>query len=442
MSDPAPGADAPQPTTRLDQTAVSRVLEMARPVAERLTDAGHRAYVVGGLVRDLHLGGQPPHDIDITTDAQPADIKAAVAPIADDVWSQGERFGTIGCRLDGIDFEITTHRSEAYDPSSRKPAVTFSTAISSDLSRRDFTVNAMAIDVVTGLLVDPFNGAADLERRVLRTPVDARISFSDDPLRVLRAARFMARLGLVPDPGLETAATDLAHRLSIVSSERVRDEFEKLLAAERPGVGIGFLARVGALDRLFEGVDHEGLDVAVLADSIDAVPAAFGADRVLARRCVFFGRGVGFGDAEAIVECLRRLRYSRSDQRRTASLGLATAIWVSASRPRDAEARRVVAQAGDDWPSAAACVAAVADDQSAKSLVDAVERLARREDLTRLGPELSGAQVMKLLGLPGGPEVGAVLDELRRWRLDEGEHEVAELERRVLAWFEAAETDL
>ncbi|MCB0991543.1 MAG: hypothetical protein KDB16_11225, partial [Acidimicrobiales bacterium] len=116
MSDPAPGADAPQPTTRLDQTAVSRVLEMARPVAERLTDAGHRAYVVGGLVRDLHLGGQPPHDIDITTDAQPADIKAAVAPIADDVWSQGERFGTIGCRLDGIDFEITTHRSEAYDP--------------------------------------------------------------------------------------------------------------------------------------------------------------------------------------------------------------------------------------------------------------------------------------------------------------------------------------
>lgn len=174
------------------------VLDQVRPLAEAFTAADRPLYLVGGVVRDLLLGRDRPAgaDIDLCTPALPAEIKQIVSPLAEAVWTQGERFGTIGLRHRGQDYEITTFRSEAYEPDSRKPEVAFGDTIEVDLSRRDFTVNAMALALPEPVLVDPHNGAADLAAGVLRTPLAAEVSFTDDPLRMLRAARFIAGYGL------------------------------------------------------------------------------------------------------------------------------------------------------------------------------------------------------------------------------------------------------
>lgn len=437
---PPPDSDRSESKSHfeLDRAAVDAVVERARPIASQLIASGHRVYVVGGLVRDLHLGGGPSTDIDMTTDAEPAQIKAAVAPVADDVWSQGERFGTIGCRRHGVDFEITTHRSDAYDPDSRKPVVSFSTAISSDLSRRDFTVNAMAIDVETGELVDPFHGAADLDRRVLRTPVDPRISFSDDPLRVLRAARFIARYGLVPDDQLIDAAAALAHRLEIVSDERVRDEFEKLLAAEAPGEGIVFLYRVGALGRVADVASAEAAgELAEAIDAVGEVEDGGPAQRTLARRAAFMALALGTRSRVEVEQRLHSLRYSKAEQRRTARVIEALELLEAAEAIDDPLARRVASIAGTDWPAVVGSGFVVATPERAEVLRRSLLRLGESEDLTQLRPELSGDQVMKILGLVGGAEVGEAMAVLLEWRLDEGEHEQGELAERLVSWFAA-----
>ena len=227
------------------------VLERTTPLAERFAASGHRLYLVGGVVRDLLLGRDMSsgRDIDLTTDALPAQTKALVKDWADSVWSQGERFGTIGCRADGWDYEITTHRAEAYDPDSRKPTVEFSDAVEADLSRRDFTVNAMALALPEPVLIDPFGGADDLAAGRLRTPLAPEVSFSDDPLRMLRAARFIAGYGLEPVPELTAAVDAMAARLDIVSAERIRDEFDKLMVVDDPSTGLWFLVESGLTDR-------------------------------------------------------------------------------------------------------------------------------------------------------------------------------------------------
>ena len=227
------------------------VLDRAAPLAERFAAEGFTLYLVGGVVRDLLLGKDLTggRDIDLTTDARPADTKRLVQGWADSVWSQGERFGTIGCRADGWDYEITTHRAEAYTPDSRKPDVVFADAVEADLSRRDFTVNAMALALPEPQLIDPFGGAVDLAQGLLRTPLAPEESFSDDPLRMLRAARFIAGYGLTPDPALVAAVETMAERLSIVSAERIRDEFDKLIVVPDPAAGLWFLVETGLVDQ-------------------------------------------------------------------------------------------------------------------------------------------------------------------------------------------------
>ena len=227
------------------------VLERTAPLAERFAASGYKLYLVGGVVRDLLLGRDMSdgRDIDMTTDALPAETKRLVKGWADSVWSQGERFGTIGCQKDGWTFEITTHRAEAYDPESRKPEVVFSGVIDADLSRRDFTVNAMALSLPDPVLIDPFGGAEDLAAGRLRTPLSPEESFSDDPLRMLRAARFLSGYGLTPDDDLRAAATSMCERLSIVSAERIRDEFDKLMVVDDPTPGLWFLADTGLMDQ-------------------------------------------------------------------------------------------------------------------------------------------------------------------------------------------------
>ena len=192
------------------------------PVSERFAAAGHRLYLVGGLVRDSLMGLAPTTDHDLTTDATPDQVRRLMEGVADAVWLQGERFGTVGIRVGDLIMEITTHRAESYVGDSRKPVVRFSTDLHEDLGRRDFTVNAMAVDVVDGKLHDPFDGRADLAAGILRTPLSPEESFGDDPLRMLRAARFHARYDLVPVDGLVEVARSLADRIGIVSGERIR----------------------------------------------------------------------------------------------------------------------------------------------------------------------------------------------------------------------------
>ncbi len=230
------------------------VLADLAPLADRFAAAGHRLYLVGGVVRDLMAGRElGAHvDLDLTTDAHPPQIKQVLAGWADALWTQGERFGTIGARKADREYEITTHRAEVYTSDSRKPDVSFAEAIESDLSRRDFTVNAMALEVTsdTPALVDPFGGAIDLlvERR-LRTPLAPEISFSDDPLRMLRAARFIAGYALEPAPELVAAVGEMAARLEIVSAERIRDEFDKLMTLDHPAPGLWFLVDTGLAEQ-------------------------------------------------------------------------------------------------------------------------------------------------------------------------------------------------
>ncbi len=216
-------------------------------LAERFRLAGRSLYLVGGSVRDalFPAAAAADPDFDLTTEARPDEIERLVRGWADDVWTQGARFGTIGCRRAGQLFEITTHRAEVYVPDSRKPEVTFGDDIEQDLSRRDFTINALALRLPDMELVDPFGGLADLASGRLRTPLDPEISFGDDPLRMLRAARFMARFSLKPDPALESAVEAMHERLSIVSRERIRDELDKMMVLDTPSEALWFVVRTG-----------------------------------------------------------------------------------------------------------------------------------------------------------------------------------------------------
>ena len=226
------------------------MLDEVRPLADAFAAAGHPLYLVGGIVRDLLLGRElgPDSDIDLTTPARPETIKTIVAPLADAVWTQGERFGTIGVKLASRTIEITTHRAESYAVDSRKPEVSFGDDITEDLGRRDFTVNAMALRLPDPKLIDPFGGAEDLSGNRLRTPLSPEISFTDDPLRMLRAARFISAYHLEPEPDLVAAVRDNAGRLEIVSAERIRDELDKLLVVPDPSAGLWFVVDTGLAD--------------------------------------------------------------------------------------------------------------------------------------------------------------------------------------------------
>lgn len=227
------------------------MLDRADPVARVFADAGYRFYLVGGVVRDYFLERSgTDQDLDGTTDARPDAIRALLAEFADDMWLQGERFGTIGCVVAGQRYEITTHRAESYQPESRQPQVVFGDNIVDDLARRDFTVNAMAIDMADRSLVDPFGGQTDLEQEVLRTPLEPAVAFSEDPLRMLRAARFVASCYFEAVPELVAAMSAEADRLAIVSVERIRDELQRLLLVADPTWGLLLMGHTGVSQKV------------------------------------------------------------------------------------------------------------------------------------------------------------------------------------------------
>ena len=446
------------------------VLERTSPLAERFAASGYKLYLVGGVVRDLLLGRDMSdgRDIDMTTDALPAETKRLVNGWADSVWSQGERFGTIGCQKDGWTFEITTHRAEAYDPESRKPEVVFSGVIDADLSRRDFTVNAMALSLPDPVLIDPFGGAEDLAAGRLRTPLSPEESFSDDPLRMLRAARFLAGYGLTPDDELRNAATSMCERLSIVSAERIRDEFDKLMVVEDPTPGLWFLADTGLMDqflpefsrmRLEQDPIHRHKDV--LTHTI-AVIGKTSTNRLVRLSALYHDvgkprtraigdAGVSFHHHEVVGARMTRdrmkaLKYSSDDVEAVSRLVfLHLRFHTYKMGWTDSAVRRFVRDAGDLLPELielTRCDCTTRNERKAQELAkrmdeleERIDDLLAREELASMRPDLDGNAVMTYLGLTPGRDVGDALDFLLELRLEEGPLGEDEAKLRLDAWW-------
>ncbi len=456
------------------------VLAELQPLADRFTAAGHRLFIVGGMVRDLLLNRFSGGDFDLTTEARPDEIKKLLSGWADAVWNQGEKFGTIGARKGERTYEITTHRGESYTPESRKPEVTFSDDIEMDLSRRDFTVNAMALEITSAspTLVDPFGGAADLLTKTLRTPLSPEISFSDDPLRMMRAARFVAGYQLTPEPALVAAVKEMHGRIAIVSGERIRDEFDKLITLEHPATGLWFLVDTGLADeflpelaglRLEQDPIHRHKDVLTHTIAVvenvrrEAHPsfdfrrtrlAAFYHDIGKPRtRSYRKGKGVSFHHHEVVGarmtrERMQTLRYSNEDVEQVTKLvELHLRFHTYKMGWTDAAVRRYVRDAGSllvELNVLTRCDCTTRDERKAVMLskrMDDLEvriaELAELEEIERIRPELNGNEVITHLGITPGPAVGKAMDFLLELRLEEGPLGRDEALRRLDEWWAA-----
>lgn len=407
------------------------------PWGERFAAAGDwRLYVVGGAVRSL-LGGSPlgPGDeVDMTTDARPETIRRILSGWADDVWTQGERFGTVGCRRGRRIIEITTHRAEVYVEESRRPAVTYGTDLLADLKRRDFTIGAMAFQVPAGTtdagmveLIDPFGGQEDLTKRRLRTPRSAELSFSEDPLRMLRAGRFVATLGLAAEPDVEAAMRRLRGRLAIVSAERCARELSLLLVAEKPAAGVDLLARTGVLTELVPELDAAEHGAPPGADLVDSVAA----EESLRLAALLW-------PVPDVAAAARRLRFRGAVARRAGRIATAARSLheAAAAGPEDAAVRRWAVAAGEVGSAAVQLASAASpDDAGVAAFVDGRHHLGSREDLLAPPPPLSGAEVMAHLGISAGPAVGAALGYLEELRIDGGPLDGDEARRRLSEWW-------
>ncbi|WP_433857284.1 CCA tRNA nucleotidyltransferase [Streptomyces kronopolitis] len=464
---PAPLSErTPQSTNALNHVqrrAVSellRVSPVADDLARRFQEAGFTLALVGGSVRDALLG-RLGNDLDFTTDARPEDVLKIVRPWADAVWEVGIAFGTVGCKKDTFDIEVTTYRSEAYDRTSRKPEVSYGDSIEQDLARRDFTVNAMAVLLPQKEFVDPHDGLEDLAARVLRTPGTPQESFSDDPLRMMRAARFAAQLDFEVAPEVIAAMKAMSDRIEIVSAERVRDELNKLILAPHPREGLRLLVESGLADqvlpelpalRLESDEHHRHKDVyehslTVLEQAIDLEEN--GPDLVLrlaallhdigkprTRRFEQDGR-VSFHHHEVVGAKMTKkrmtaLKYSNDmikDVSRLVELhlrfhGYGTGEWT------DSAVRRYVRDAGPQLErlhklTRSDCTTrnkrkAGALSRAYDGLEERIARLQEQEELEAIRPDLDGNEIMKILGIRPGPEVGKAYQQMLELRLEHG----------------------
>ncbi|CAN5835968.1 CCA tRNA nucleotidyltransferase [soil metagenome] len=422
-------------------------------LGELFARAGHQLYLVGGSVRDAFLERDFERDFDFATDARPDDIEGILRRWSPVVYTVGKAFGTVGAISDGHTVEVTTFRSEVYRDDSRKPQVTFSDDIEIDLSRRDFTVNAMAVALPAVEPIDPFGGAADLAARVLRTPLEPEVSFSDDPLRMLRLFRFQATLDFEPHRKAVEAATEMSGRLAIISAERIRDELSRLLTAPDPTDALWGLVESGLSDEFLPELARLGMEQDpvhhhkdVLAHTI-AVTAKASPDLVLRLAALLhdigkpdtreFGQGgVTFHHHEVIGarmarHRLRALRYPKevvSDVSQLVFLHLRPHTlemgWT------DSAVRRYVRDAGhllDRLNELVRCDVTTANERRARTiqrriddLEERIEHLAEKEELARLRPPIDGNQVMAYLGIPPGPLVGELMDVLLERRIEEG----------------------
>ncbi|WP_433546690.1 CCA tRNA nucleotidyltransferase [Streptomyces sp. CA-294286] len=467
---PNANEDNPSALTQVQHRAVSELLRVSPVVddlARRFRAAGFHLALVGGSVRDALLG-RLGNDLDFTTDARPEDVLRIVRPWADAVWEVGIAFGTVGCQKDGYLVEVTTYRSEAYDRTSRKPQVSYGDSIEEDLVRRDFSVNAMAVALPEKEFIDPHGGRDDLTAKVLRTPGTPEDSFSDDPLRMLRAARFAAQLDFEVAPEVVAAMTAMSERIEIVSAERVRDEFNKLLLSAHPAKGLSLLVDTGLAAhvlpelpalRLESDEHHRHKDVyehslIVLQQAIDLEEN--GPDLVLrlaallhdigkprTRRFEKDGR-VSFHHHEVVGAKMTKkrmtaLKYSNDMIKDVSKLvelhlrfhGYGTGEWT------DSAVRRYVRDAGPlvdrlHKLTRSDCTTrnkrkAAALSRAYDGLEERIAQLQEQEELDSIRPDLDGNQIMEVLGIRPGPEIGQAYKFLLELRLENGplEHEAA-----------------
>ncbi len=457
---------------------LDRIGSVIDELGARFAQAGEELALVGGPVRDAMIG-RLQNDLDFTTSASPETTERLVSGWADAVWDMGRAFGTIGCRKGPWQVEITTYRSETYDPTSRKPDVDFGDTLAGDLGRRDFTVNAMAVRVPSREFVDLFGGIVDLAETVLRTPGTPEDSFSDDPLRMMRAARFAAQLGFSVAPEVVEAMTAMAGRIEIISAERVRDELVKLVCAPHPRLGLSLLVDTGLAAHVLPELPalalerdehHRHKDVyehtlTVLEQSIDLEHRLGGGPDFISRFAALMhdvgkpktrrfesGGIVTFHHHDVVGAKLTRkrmqaLRFANADIDAVSTLvelhlrfhGYGSGEWT------DSAVRRYVRDAGDQLErlhilTRADCTTrnhrkAERLRRSYDSLEERIERLGEEEELAAIRPDLDGNQIMQVLGIGPGREVGEAYSFLLELRMDEGPQSPEQAEAALRGWW-------
>jgi poly(A) polymerase len=470
------------------QRSVAEELDRLAPVIDelgrRFTDAGHELALVGGPVRDAMLGRRH-HDLDFTTSARPEETERLLHGWADALWDVGRAFGTIGCRRGEWQVEITTYRAEAYDATSRKPDVSYGDDLAGDLGRRDFTVNAMAVRLPSRQLEDPYGGVVDLAHRRIRTPGTPEDSFSDDPLRMMRAARFAAQLGFEVDPGVVAAMSAMAERIDIISAERVRDELVKLICARWPRRGLALLVETGLAERVLPELPalalerdehHRHKDVyehtlIVLEQAIELEHRLGGGPDFVSRFAAlmhdvgkprtrrFLDDGtVTFHHHDVVGAKLTRkrmkaLRFSNDEIDAVCSLvelhlrfhGYASGEWT------DSAVRRYVRDAGDQLERLHVLTRADCTTRNRRKaerlrrtyddLEARIATLAEQEELASMRPDLDGNQIMEILGLGPGRAVGEAYRHLLELRMDHGPLGEERATQELHAWWAARPTD-
>jgi len=471
------------PITQAGVEIATSTLMKRAPIAFELArdfkSHGKRLALVGGSVRDAILG-RLGNDLDFTTDAHPDLTKRILSKRLEHLWDTGARFGTISGRGDEFLIEITTYRSESYQQDSRKPAVEFGETIDVDLSRRDFTINAMALELTTDSpeFIDPYQGVVDLAKKLIRTPLTPEISFSDDPLRMLRAIRFAAQLGFAIGEDLSTAIAAMRGRLEIISAERIREEFTKIILSNQPRIGIELLVESGLAEIFIPEVPKLQLEVdehhhhkdvyqhslKVLEQAI-ALEDRLGGPNLVIRLAALLhdigkpktkrlidGGGVSFHHHEVVGakmtrDRLKTLRFDANLIKEVSQLvflhlrfhGYGNGEWT------DSAVRRYVRDAGDLLEhlhvlTRADCTTrnrAKADSlaKSYDSLEERITKLAQKEELSKIRPELDGEEIMRILGIKPGPVVGKAYEHLLELRLEEGPLGKERAEEELLNWW-------
>ena len=460
-------------------TTLTKQAPAATSLATAFKAAGFKLALVGGPVRDAILG-RLGNDLDFTTNAHPKESEKILKKWADSVWDIGAAFGTVAGKKGEITIEITTYRSENYEKDSRKPSVEFGENIEGDLSRRDFTINAMALELTTDepTFIDLFNGVADLANKIIKTPGKPSDSFTDDPLRMMRAARFMSQLNFTIDESVLVAIKEMAHRLSIISSERVRDEFIKIIMSDNPRLGISLLVECGLADIFLPEVPklkleidehHHHKDVyehslTVLEQAIALETRLGGANLTLRlaallhdigkpkTKALIAGGGVSFHHHEVVgakmtKERLRTLRFDNNIIKDVGQLvflhlrfhGYGSGEWT------DSAVRRYVRDAGEllehlHLLTRADCT--TRNQKKAQLLANTYDQLEKRikelmqqEELNKIRPDLTGEQIMQILNIKPSPMVGKAYDFLLELRLENGPIGEDKAKEALLTWW-------
>jgi len=465
--------------TQLAITTLSKQAPAATDLAKQFKAAGFKLALVGGPVRDAILG-RLGNDLDFTTDALPKQSEKILEKWADSVWDIGAAFGTVAGKKGEITVEVTTYRSESYDPSSRKPDVEFGKSIEADLARRDFTINAMALELTTEqpTFIDLFNGVTDLQNKLIKTPGKPEDSFTDDPLRMMRAARFMSQLDFAVDPAIITAIKNMSSRLEIISAERIRDEFTKIILSSAPRIGITLLVETGLADYFLPEVPKLKLEIDehhhhkdVYEHSLTVLEQAIGLEQRLGgpnltlrlaallhdigkpkTKQLIPGGGVSFHHHEVVGArmCKERLKKLRFDNHLINDVAKLTFLHLrfhgyGSGEWTDSAVRRYVRDAGEllthlHLLTRADCT--TRNKKKAEGLAKTYDQLEKRiedlmaqEELNKIRPDLTGDEIMQILGIKPSPIVGKAYEFLLELRLEHGPQGEEKAKEELLKWW-------